>query len=116
MIITNTIKFGYGSILITTDTMKQKMIFRQMVSPLKCGTNVNISETKFIGNPIILKIDINDFHNLIVYIDAVKNRKISKFEYGGYVFDFEKYNEESAKIFENALVVAMSAYLMCLAA
>ena len=116
MIITNTIKFGYGDILIASDGMRQRMIFRQMESPIKCGDIVNISETKFIGDPIILKIDINDFHNLIAHIDAVRNRTVSKFEYRGYVFDFEKYNEESAKIFENKLMVAMSAYLMCLAA
>lgn len=115
MIIGNTIKFGYGDIAMTANPILQTLNFHQSKSTFDCGCTLNGEYELLLDDPIIIKINYNEYKELCRLLDNVKFQNILEFDFKDYKFDFTNYNENSIKVFEKILNHAMSSYYLTIA-
>ena len=116
MIEGNAIKFGYGDVAVNSSCFMQAIIFRQFKPCANCGDKIIDGEVEFIGDTIKIEIDYDDYKEFIKNLEKVSNKEISKFTFKDYIFDFENYNENSIKACRKHIDLAISCYIMCLAA
>lgn len=108
-------KFGYGDISVGGNPFTRQMNFQQFKPPAKIGNEVIDDEVEFIGERILIEIAYEDYQKLSKLFDDVKSRKISKFTFKGYIFDFTNYNEKSVEVCKKKLNEAMSLYFLAMA-
>ena len=114
MITNNVLKFGYGDILVRSDSVKQTISFQQFEPSSICGGPVS-ENPEFIGEEIIFNISGDDYYLLQNNLRKVRNYAISVFDFKGYRFDFVNLNLGSIDAIKEHLHNAMSLYFMCCA-
>lgn len=116
MIIDNTIKFGYGDLLIYSflNILQIKYVDKQF----PCGNYINMEEENI--TPIrIIDIDVGTYDKILVFkalMDKVVSKDLLLFEFDEYTFDFSNWNEESVYVFANAIERLYSTLLIAVAA
>ena len=94
MIIGNTIKFGYGDVVIHTNRTGY-IKFTNIKPPLECGTSITSDMSIEYGISItIYEDEILELYNLVKAVSE-DNAIV---EYKGYILDFSNYNEKSVEI------------------
>lgn len=95
MIKGNIIEFGYGDVVISSNSMLEYIKFTNIAPPMKCGAKVTSDLALEYGESITIYGDGDrELYNLIKTVD--RNNTIVK--YKGYVLDFSNYNEKSIEI------------------
>lgn len=115
MIDGNILKFGYGDIEVGSNALIQAIIFQQFQPQGECGKEPP-KNVEYIGSEIRIENSYDDyieFHELLL---DVQSRKISKFIFKGYEFNFENYNAESVNVCLRQLHSSMYCYFLCMAA
>lgn len=112
MMTSTTVYFGYGDIFVQVDKETHSLIFKELERSYECGTHIGADKAKFSGDEIRLDNmsweDCEEFANLL---EAVEEHRIFEFEFGGYMFNFEKFNEGSLQtIGANLAVLHYSFY------
>lgn len=115
MIEGNRLKFGYGDIAVGANGLTQTISFRQFKPPAECGDQVS-EEVEYIGNEIVLEFSYESYCEFNKYLKQISNKEITEFLFKGYIFDFTNYNEKSIDVCKKHLGIAISWYLMCIAA
>lgn len=117
------LRFGYGDISVSVDTINKTLIFRQVNPENKnIGDTVDLDESDYTDSREIVILDnisiqekINDFLVLKAELAHV-NEKYNRFSLNGVLFDFENYNEKSVKVVADALKAALNDLQVVLAA
>lgn len=112
----NIIKFGYGDICVGADACGRAMIFQRFKSPINCGDTVNLESVELIGKEIVIKINAKDYREFNELLLKVETKKLDKFVFKDYIFDFTNYNEKSIEVCKEKSNEAMRLYLLALAA
>ena len=115
MIERKVLKFGYGDIVVGGHPVTQEISFQQIKSCAKCGEYPKLDDTELVGECIRIKIEYKDYLKLKEKLASVKSRKISKFKFKGYTFDFTNYNKESVNVCIQASGRAINLYQLALA-
>ena len=115
MIENNTIKFGYGTILIGSNQLTRTVLLQHIAPPKEIGkdlTKEDIADIVVI-NEIEFKYerDMNEFYNELIKI----NENNTQLEFRGYKLDFSKYNEGSVKTLKQAVKRTISGCTIALA-
>lgn len=117
------LRFGYGDISVSVDTINKTLIFRQVNPKNKnIGDTIDLVESDYTDSREIVILDnisiqekINDFLVLKAELAHV-NEKYNRFSLNGVLFDFENYNEKSVKVVADALKAALNDLQVVLAA
>lgn len=97
MIEENTIKFGYGDIVVTSDVLCGTITFNYVKPAYEVGDKVNMTTSKdmvVVSKITLIEDKPFEFSKLIKNV-TVENTLV---QYKGYVFDFSRYNEKSVEI------------------
>lgn len=108
------LKFGYGDISVGAIPTRREIFFQQFKPPATCGDNVS-PDVEWIGEQIFIEIDYEDYKKLGKLLDKVETRKISKFTFKKYIFDFTNYNEKSVEVCRQKSNEAMRFYILAMA-
>lgn len=117
------LRFGYGDISVSVDTINKTLIFRQVNPENKnIGDTIDLVESDYTDSREIVILDnisiqekIGDFLVLKAELAHV-NEKYNRFSLNGVLFDFENYNEKSVKVVADALKAALNDLQVVLAA
>lgn len=117
------LRFGYGDISVSVDTINKTLIFRQVNPENKnIGDTVDLDESDYTDSREIVILDnisiqekIADFLVLRAELAHV-NEKYNRFSLNGVLFDFENYNEKSVKVVADALKAVLNDLQVVLAA
>lgn len=99
MIDGNTIKFGYGDIVVSSYAELNQLRIIPITHTVEVGTSLcestwNNVDINVDGNPVIFKFttckEIQDLENLLLNINDECDKYV--FVYKGYTFDFSKFN------------------------
>ena len=102
MIVENVIKFGYGDIGVGSKILSLQLKVTPIKPPQEIGTNLSDCEdVEIIGNPIYFELEKEeDYIRILTLLKSVKNKEITSFEVGSYIFDFSNYNVKSIEVCE----------------
>lgn len=114
MIDGNKLMFGYGDISVNSDPVNARMGFRQFKPPAKVGDSVNGSAAEWVGERLYVDFTASDIPKFDRLLFDVKHGHVV-FEFGGLIFDFTNYNEESVNVCERFFASAITLYQICLA-
>ena len=115
MIVDNRLKFGYGDISVRSNGLTRTMYFQQFKPPGICGDRVS-EDVEYIGNEIELQFSYEEYCEFCKKLNQVSIKELSEFIFKGYIFDFSTYKEESVRVCERHLNIAMSWYFQSMAA
>lgn len=109
------LKFGYGDISVSVDTIDKTLIFKQVnLENKNIGDTVDLGWVDYTDSIEIVILDnisiqekIGDFLVLKAELAHV-NEKYNRFSLNRVLFDFENYNEKSVKVEANALKAALN--------
>ena len=97
MIIGNTIKFGYGDVVVRSCDIRGIIVFTNVKPPQSIGEKLSDKYLKSIEVGLEVTLTEDRPHELYELIRGV-SKESSIVEYKGWTFDFTNYNEESVKI------------------
>lgn len=110
MIEGNRIKFGYSDIVITSNMNNNELIIGKLKKVEKYSRSKKI---EIDGDPINFHIIMRDYVYIMDKIEEVRNRKITEFEFGEYIFDFSNYVEDSLDLISKHVKRSVILYLLC---
>lgn len=102
MIEGNTIKFGYGDVIVRNRILH--IDIQQVKSPGECGEHPYDGEYEVCGTRVDIELNHEEYKEYLFLLDAVENRMISSFSFKGWVFDFTNYNAESMRVCRDAVI------------
>lgn len=97
MIIGNTVRFGYGDVLVGSDSLAGKLTLRNIAPPQEIGTSFNSMNLEDFEIGLEIEITEDNSHDLYNALKSVtRENPILKFK--EWTLDFSNYNEESVRI------------------
>ena len=115
MIKDKTIIFGYGSVAVSSEMYCNFIAFYEMIRPEVCGTILKPGNIEAAGKGIMIELTPFTYNEYIEKLEAIDKNFGGIFEFGGYTFDFTKYNINSVEACRNHARRAIAKYYMALA-
>jgi hypothetical protein len=95
MIDGNILKFGYGSILVSSNPSRNELEFIEIKPPVEIGSNP--SEGSFEKGKVVGFYYASDLWTLIKRLETVDEIN-NTIKFRGYIFDFTNYNDKSITV------------------
>lgn len=115
MIKGKTIIFGHGTVAVGSEVCCAFISFHEMKNPEICGTILKHENIEVVGNGILIDLNPYTYDEYIKKLETIDKNFGGVFEFGGYTFDFTKYNINSTKSCKAHARKAIAKYYMSLA-
>lgn len=115
MIDGNKIVFGYGSIAVGANMSEQKIIFQHIEPPKKCGTIVMPDQTSTFGDAVEFTLNHSKYAEFMEKLVLIERGENTLFTFGGYAFDFAKFDPASITVCKIKAQQAMWLYFQPIA-
>ena len=117
MIIGNTLKFGYGDIVVGAHAFDQTISFQQIEPAQDVGSTILMEAGRIrkIGSPICIGLDFKKYNEYMRNIDMVEVQENKVFLFEGYTFDFTNYNPKSIHMCKKKAKESMYVFFMAMA-
>lgn len=116
MIEDNIIKFGYGTILVESNSFCKILIIKHIQPPVEIGNYLTEKEEKDLE--LIQNIEFRYATDMkILYQQLLELEQYNyRLLFRGYVLDFTNYNPKSVDVFKKGLKKVIDGWIMALAA
>lgn len=115
MIKEKTIIFGHGTIAVGSELYCSFISFHEMKTPEVCGTILKPENIEVVGEGILIDLNPFTYNEYIEKLETIDKNSGGIFEFGGYTFDFTKYNINSTESCKSHARKAIAKYYVALA-
>lgn len=115
MIKGKTIIFGHGTIAVGSESYYSFISFHEMKTSEECGTILKPENIEVIGEGILIDLNPYTYSEYIKKLETINKNFGGVFEFGGYTFDFTKYNINSTESCRSHARKAIAKYYIALA-